>query len=262
MLLGKTASPPVCQCHRCRSWWFWLQMQPGELSVHPVTLRCTQAVGSLSHLWHYQRLWRLWTLTLLRSGVLLAYIWAAVSWPASACSAGPGRSGSFRALALAAVLGLSIQCFSITQGNPVLNKLLWVLAVSFQCFLGQEFLACQCEQILGNPCFDLSGCWVCFVCCFFFFPFWFCNAVSKLNRACFINAHCHVMQQWKSLVRKVSQCMCPKEASASVFKQDITRHLATPKEQACFFLHARLGMVSWQSKEDSTMLLFSTCPFW
>lgn len=96
---------------------------------------------------------------------------------------------------------------------------------------------------------------------FFFFPFWFCNAVSKLNRACFINAHCHVMQQWKSLVRKVSQCMCPKEAPGSVFKQDINRHLATPKEQACFFLHARLGMVSWQSK-DSTTLLFSTCPFW
>lgn len=38
--------------------------------------------------------------------------------------------------------------------------------------------------------------------------------------------------------------MCPKEAPANVFKQDITPHLATTKEQACFFLHARQGMTS------------------
>lgn len=60
------------------------------------------------------------------------------------------------------------------------------------------------------------------------------------------------MQQWKLVLQKKSLCVCPKEAPVNVFKQDVTTHLATLKDQACFFLHARQGMLSWQSKEGGT----------
>lgn len=60
------------------------------------------------------------------------------------------------------------------------------------------------------------------------------------------------MQQWELVLQKASLCVCPKEAPVNVFKQDITAHLAILKDQACFFLHVRQGMLSWQSKESGT----------
>lgn len=115
---------------------------------------------------------------------------------------------------------------SITQGNPFLRTLLWVLAVAFQCFLGNKFHAFQCEQILGNPCFDLSNCWVCFVCFFLILQHYF------ETKDCFASVYCHVMQQWKLVLQKETRCLCPKEAPVNVFKPDVTRHLSVLEEQA------------------------------
>lgn len=40
------------------------------------------------------------------------------------------------------------------------------------------------------------------------------------------------MQQWKLVLQKESQCLCPKEAPVNVFKPDVTRHLSVLEEQA------------------------------
>lgn len=94
---------------------------------------------------------------------------------------------------------LSVLCFA-AQGSPFHNMLLWVLAVSFQFFLGHQCLAYQCEQILGNPCCDLSSCCICFVCVFLILRHHF------KTKDCFTRAYCHGMQQWKLALQKESLC--------------------------------------------------------
>lgn len=139
-----------------------LQTQPGELSIHPVTLWCTGSGRPLPPLTLSVPVKALNSYTSLLWGFVGRYLsscfmvcmclqcWAWTVWLIQ--SFGLNCCAGF----------VSSVLLFIAQGNPILNKLLWVLAVSFQCFLGQEFLLCQCEQIFGNPCFDLSGCWVCF----------------------------------------------------------------------------------------------------
>jgi len=92
-----------------------------------------------------------------------------------------------------------------TQGKPFLNMTCWVLAVSFRYFLGHKLLACQCEQILGNSCFDLSS-------CFLILQHYF------KTKDYFTDVYCLVMQQWKLVLQKESLCVSPKELSCQCFQ--------------------------------------------
>lgn len=159
---GKPASPLMYQSSGCTSLWFWPHFRPrSEQGLHPITFGSVRGEGGWCQ-------WRLWTLIehFLGLGFVRRFVnssftvckwrqhWAWRPWLVqsfgSSCCAGVASSQR-------------LYC----SGKPLPKHATVGAGSLFQCFLGQEFLACQREQILGNPCFDLSCCWVCFVCLLF-----------------------------------------------------------------------------------------------